>query len=160
MTFEGTIVPRLGLAGERPEPAVTVQRFIGIWPGQACARAKTAAALVNTYWRIVKLQGVVVEAVSGRREPHLVLRRSDDHMGYTATIGCNMLGGTFETEGDRLSFSPAAATRMACPPPLAEMERRLDEVFGGARRWQILGNTLALKDEAGNDLALLKAVYF
>jgi uncharacterized lipoprotein YbaY/heat shock protein HslJ/uncharacterized lipoprotein NlpE involved in copper resistance len=157
VTFEGTITHRPGITGERPEPVVTVQRFIATWPEQACARAKAAAPLVNTYWRIVRLQGSALHAVTGRREPHLVLRQSDEHSNYTATIGCNTLMGTFEIAADRLSFSLPAATKVGCPVPLAEMERRLGEVLDDARRWQILGNTLLLKDEAGDDLALLEA---
>jgi uncharacterized lipoprotein YbaY/heat shock protein HslJ len=160
VTFEGTIAHRPGIKGKRPESVVTVQRFIATWPEQACARAKAAAPLVNTYWRIVTLQGGAFHAVAGRREPHLVLRQSDDSMGYIATIGCNTLMGTFETAADRLSFSLPAATKVACPPPLAEMERRLGEVLDGVSRWQIIGNTLSLKDAAGEDLALLEAVYF
>jgi uncharacterized lipoprotein YbaY/heat shock protein HslJ/uncharacterized lipoprotein NlpE involved in copper resistance len=160
VTFEGTIVPRTGLAGAEPGSVVTVQRFIGIWPEQACARSKATAPLVNTYWRIVRLQGGAVEAVTGRREPHLVLRQFDERLGYTATIGCNTLVGTFVTAADRLSFSLPTAAEVACPPLLAEMERRLGEVLDGARRWQIIGNTLSMKDAAGEDLALFEAVYF
>jgi uncharacterized lipoprotein YbaY/uncharacterized lipoprotein NlpE involved in copper resistance len=110
VTFEGTIALRPGTTGERREPVVTVQRFIGTWPEQVCARAKVAASLVNTYWRIVQLQGGTVRAVAGRREPHLVLGQFDERLGYTATIGCNTLAGTYETAADQLSFSPPAAT--------------------------------------------------
>ncbi len=129
-----------------------------ILPCPGPSQLRTNAPLVNTYWRIGRLQGGAVRAVTGRREPHLVLRQSEDSPGHTATIGCNTLMGTFETAADRLSFSPPAATRMACPPPLAEMARRLGEVLVGPRRWQIIGNTLSLKDAAGKDLALLEAV--
>jgi heat shock protein HslJ len=127
-------------------------------PGSSQLRIN--APLVNTHCRIVRLQGDAVRAVTGRCEPHLVLRQSQDSLDYTATIGCNTLMGTFETAADRLLFARPAATRMGCPPPLAEMERRLGEVLPGAPRWQIIGNTLSPKEAAGEDSALLEAVYF
>jgi heat shock protein HslJ len=49
---------------------------------------------------------------------------------------------------------------MACPPPLAGIEKRLGEILNGTRRWIILGNTLSLKDKNDNELALFEAVYF
>ena len=48
---------------------------------------------------------------------------------------------------------------MACPPPLVTLERRLGATLAGARRWQIRGSTLVLKGEAGDELAILEAIY-
>ncbi|OGB02168.1 MAG: hypothetical protein A3E25_17585 [Burkholderiales bacterium RIFCSPHIGHO2_12_FULL_69_20] len=58
-----------------------------------------------------------------------------------------------------MSFSPAATTLMACPPPLVTLEQRLGATLAGARRWQIRGSTLVLKGEAGDELAILEAIY-
>ena len=57
-----------------------------------------------------------------------------------------------------LTFSPAAATRMACPPPLDGLERRLTEALASVRRFRIIGDTLELFDEGGATVALLEAV--
>lgn len=139
---------------------MVVDRFVGTWPGQTCSRARADASLVNTYWRIVRLQDEALGTMPGRREPHLVLRASAEAGRYSATVGCNQLNGSFETAGDRLSFAHAASTRMACPSPLADLERRLGEVLDAVREWRILGNMLSLKNEQGGDLALLEAIYF
>lgn len=48
---------------------------------------------------------------------------------------------------------------MACPPPLVTLEQRLGATLAGARRWQIRGSTLVLKGEAGDELAILEAIY-
>lgn len=160
VTFEGTLTRRPGMDGDRLEPAVTVERFIGTWPNQACDRSRADAALVNTYWRIVRLRGESISATSGRREPHVVLKSVDGQASYAATVGCNQLIGPFESSGERIAFKHAATTRMACPPPLAELERRLGDVLDSARQWQIRGSTLELKDATGAPVALLEAVYF
>jgi uncharacterized lipoprotein YbaY/heat shock protein HslJ len=160
VTFDGAIANRPGMKGEGFEPQVTVERFVGTWPGQSCTQAKAEASLVNTYWRIVWMHGEAIDPVPGRREPYLLLRQSDDDPGYAATVGCNQLIGQFETAADGLSFSRAASTLMACPPPLAEMEQQLVAVLDGTRRWRILDDTLSLKNAAGDDLARLEAAYF
>lgn len=160
VTFEGTLTQRPGMEGGRLVPTVTVERFIGSWPSQACERAKADASLVNTYWRIAQLHGEPMTVAPGRREPHVVLRQTAEGLSYAATVGCNQLVGAFEMTGDRLTFKPAATTLMACPPPLAELERRLGEMLDAVRHWQIRGSTLELKDSAGRSTALLEAVYF
>lgn len=117
-------------------------------------------SLINTYWRIVRMQGDEIKPAPGRREPHLLFRQSEAGPSYAATVGCNQLVGQLKTKGDHLSFSRGATTLMACPPPLAGLEKQLGEVLNGTRRWVILGNTLSLQNKAGKELALFEAVYF
>jgi copper homeostasis protein (lipoprotein) len=86
VTFDGTISSRPGMESDRLEPTVTVERFVGTWPGQSCARAKADASLVNTYWRILantlslgeascwlsrRLRNRRLQAVRGHRRPRL-----------------------------------------------------------------------------------------
>ena len=160
VSLEGSIKQLPGMEQGRVEPTVTVERFVAAWPNQSCSRSKADAPLVNTYWRIAQLQGEATTVVAGRREPHIVLKRTAEASSYAATVGCNQLVGGFEASGTTLSFNAAASTRMACPPPLAAMERRLQETLERVRRWQRKGNTLVLEDQQGKALALLEAVYF
>lgn len=160
VTFEGTVTQRPGMEGDRLVPTVTVERFINVWPEQACSRARAQASLFNTYWRIVRLDGETLTPAPGRREPHLLLRETQEGSSYAATVGCNQLVGAVQASGEQLSFKPAATTRMACPPPLAELERKLGSALERARRGRIVANTLALEGETGAELALLEAVYF
>lgn len=160
VSFEGTITRHPAMEGDRLESAVTVERFISTWPAQACSRARANASLMNTYWRIVRMQGDEIKPAPGRREPHLLFRQSEAGPSYATTVDCNQLVGQLETTGEHLSFSRGAITLMACPPPLAGLEKQLGEVLNGTRRSVILGNTLSLQDEAGKELALFEAVYF
>lgn len=160
MSLEGSIKQLPGMELGRVEPTITVERFVGAWPNQSCSRSRADAPLVNTYWRIVQMQGEATTVVAGRREPHIVLKQAGEGSSYAATVGCNQLVGKFESSDATLAFKGAASTRMACPPPLADMEWRLQQTLEQARRWQRKGNTLVLEDEQGKVLALLEAVYF
>jgi len=118
----------------------------------------TNASLANRYWRITELAGNPVPPPTGsQREPQLILRDTDGKQTYSATVGCNGISGSYSVSGDAITFSSGMSTLMVCPPPLDTMERDLRSAIGGTRRWQILGNTLALKDETGTRLALFEA---
>ena len=160
VTFEGALVERPRADGGGTEPTILVERFVAAWPEERCERARAAAALENTYWRIVRLGPAEQHAADGRREPHLVLAAGGKPGRFSATVGCNQMTGGYRVDGDAVAFSAAASTRMACPPPLDEAERRLAAALAAAARWRIVGNTLELLDSDGNGVALLEAVYF
>ena len=87
----------------------------------------------------------------------MVIRRAKN--GYTATFGCNRLIDGYQVEGDKIEFTSGAATRMAWPPPLHEMEGWLLNVLGTARSWPINGQVLELFDGGGGSIATFEAVY-
>ncbi len=160
VTLEGTLAHRPPMEGAGLQPTLVVTRFIHAWPGQACERARADASLTNTYWRIVELFGTEVVTAEKRREPHLILKEEEGRLSFAATVGCNSMHGGCAVEGENISFSAVASTRMACPPPLDEMERRLADALIDVQRWQIVGSTLELQNDAGERVALFEAVYF
>lgn len=157
VTFAGGIEQRPRADGEGTEATVIVERFINVWPGETCERNRADAALINTYWRIVRLGDEDIRAVDGRREPHVVLRIQDAR--FSATVGCNQMAGGYEASGETLRFSQVASTMMACPPPLDQRERRLAEALANTRSWHIAGQVLELRDGEGRPVALCQAVY-
>lgn len=160
VTLEGSIAPRPKMEGEGTEPSLVVQRFVHAWPDLTCERARADASLTNTYWRIVRLGQESVGVGEEGREPHLLLREDGEGARYGATVGCNQLGGAFTIDGEELAFGPAAATMMACQPPLDALERALGETLARTRGWRIEASTMELVDERGAPLALFEAVYF
>jgi len=160
VTLEGTIANRPPMEGTGLQPTLVITRFIHAWPGQACERARADASLMNTCWRIVELSGAEVVAAEKRREPHLLLKVEEGRLSFAATVGCNAMHGDCAIDGEKISFSAVASTRMACPPPLDEMEQRLADMLIDAQRWQIVGSTLELLNDAGERVALFEAVYF
>jgi copper homeostasis protein (lipoprotein) len=153
-TLEGTISLRPAMEGP-DRRTVTVDRFVGVFPGETCARPAGVPALTGNYWRIDTLGAAPVVRPEGGREPFLVLRADS----FNASVGCNMMRGGYETDGEALTFGPAASTMMACPEPLDGWERALAATLGTTARYGIDGDRLVLMDEAGATLATFRAVY-
>lgn len=61
----------------------------------------------------------------------------------------NRYSASYQTDGDRLFVSPAAATRMACAPLLMRQEARFLSLLAGVRRWSVAGGALTLYSEDG-----------
>ncbi len=155
-TIEGELALREGMEGGAVD-SVVVHRFIAVWPALGCAQAAADASLTDTYWRILRLGALAPGVAEGAREPHLVLHAAEGR--FAATVGCNQMGGGFETDGGALRFGQTASTLMACPPPLDAAERALAATLAATAGWRINGNALELFDAAGAPIALLEAVY-
>ena len=159
VTLDGAIEPRAKMEGEGTEPAVVVRRFIHTWPGQTCEQARGTPELTNTFWRLVQLMADPVTAFDDRREPHLLLRPGEPAM-YSATVGCNTLGGGYVVAGDTLRLNPGVSTLLGCPAPLESLERDLTATLAQVRHWRVLAGTLEFYDAERRPLALFEAVYF
>ena len=68
--------------------------------------------------------------------------------------GCNRFGGTYELKGDSLTFSPLAATRMACANDMAK-EQAFFDMLGKVKGMKLEGDRLELLDGQGKVLASL-----
>ena len=70
--------------------------------------------------------------------------------------GCNRFTGTYQQNGDRLTFGKMAITFMACPEGM-ETERDFVTALEQVRSWKILGEHLELFDGNGAFLARFEA---
>lgn len=121
-------------------------------PQQAVA---TGAPLLGTRWRLVEVSGrPVPPATTPAREAHLVLEAEGQRA--VGSGGCNRFTGGYTLEGDRLAFSPMAATRMACVDgepvegPFLQALERVD-------RHRVEGDRLVLTGgDAGPDQVVLR----
>ena len=120
----------------------------------AAAMPAAAQPLTGTDWRITALGGAAVPPEA--REPVIRLDPGPDAASFTASAGCNRFGGSARIEGEALTFGPARATRMGCPPPLDAAESALSDALTGTVRWELEGGTLRLLDAGGS--VLLEAV--
>ena len=68
----------------------------------------------------------------------------------SSTIGCNRMVGKATSEAEHLRFGPMASTRMACLPPLDQLETKYLAALDTVRAWRIDGTTLSLLDENGH----------
>ena len=91
----------------------------------------------------------VLAGETGQRAPFLRFQA-----GRVAGLGgCNRFGGTYVHKGDRLSFSPLAATRMACPGVVMKAEQAFFDMLAKVKGMKLSGEALELLDGNGRALA-------
>ena len=106
------------------------------------AQLPANAALENTYWKLVELNGRPVQALPGEREAHILL-----FSGHASgSSGCNKLMGRYTVSAGTLRIGPLASTRMACPPAMMEQETTLTAALDRPSIYRITGETLSLLD--------------
>jgi len=112
-------------------------------------------ALVGTRWKLIELYGKPVADKINDKEPFLQLLETDSL--YSASGGCNGIGGTFTLAGHgRIQFSQGRATMMACEN--MEVEAELTNVLTTADNYTISGKTLSLNKARMAPLARFEAV--
>jgi len=105
---------------------------------------------ISGNWRIEAIDGAAGLDVS-RAEMAL------DGTGAAAmTVGCNRLRSRATIANAEITFGPVASTRMACPPPLPEIEGRFVAVLADVRTFKVEEGRLRLLDARGNVLVRLQ----
>ena len=157
VSFDGRFVVSAGESGAPVREQLVVERFDRIWPGATCgARSPAKAALLETYWRPVEIEGGPVAVRPGTREPHFVLSAEGKRVrGFT---GCNTLAGAFAQGADGFRFKALAVTRMACVPD-NDLETRFLTALDATAAQRVVGETLELRDRDGKLRMRLEARY-
>ncbi len=156
-SFDGRIVEEPPAGGNGPQEVVHVDRFVGVWTGEACQAVHGDRPLVETRWQILRIGDTVLETEGDRPVPFVQLQAGGDGPRFAASVGCNTMAGSFGIEAGRLRFGQVITTLMACPQQLADAEELLGRVLGDVRGWRIAGDRLELLDEAGAVIAELNA---
>jgi len=99
-----------------------------------------AARLEDTHWYLTMLGDTPM------RGPTMILYPKERRVSGSG--GCNSFDGSYELDGDRLTFGPLASTRMACPKGM-DTEQAFHEAMGRVSGWKIEGQHLELFDTAG-----------
>lgn len=100
-------------------------------------------------WRIVAVSGV--DGLEPARTHAEVTQER-----FASTIGCNRIAGKSTFSGNKLTFGPMMATRMACPPPLDEVERAYLAALQNVRGFRFEGANLVFLGEDGAPLVTLE----
>lgn len=79
--------------------------------------------------------------------PQLVL---DEDGRLHGTDGCNRLIGSWEQDGDRISFGAVGSTMMACPD--------VDTWLSGANSARVDGDVLRVHDDTGTEIGTLDRI--
>ena len=120
----------------------------------AAARTKPDVPLINTYWKLVELNGAAVQAGEGK-ELHMVLKGQNQLSGYA---GCNQFMGSFTTSGNAVSVGPVAATRRMCEGVM-DQENAFLLALENASRYRISGDHMSVTDAQGAVTMRFVAVY-
>ncbi len=135
-----TQIPAFSAAEDEPLE-ILVSRVGGGRGGPRSTPPTPNASLVNTYWKLIELDGQPATLGAGKRELHMVLTSGGSRLrGFS---GCNRFTGDYERNESQLRFRPLAATRMACMEGM-EQEQRFLAALGEVVRFTISGNSLAL----------------
>ncbi|WP_170409537.1 YbaY family lipoprotein [Ruegeria atlantica] len=110
-------------------------------------QAPGAATLEGTNWIATGLHGVPLET---ERRPALSFAQDG---AFSGTGGCNRFSGQAKIVGTNIEFPDnMAATLMACPPPLDEVERQFFKALQGVSAYVFKGDTLVLLDSSGQSV--------
>ena len=110
-----------------------------------------APPLASTAWMAEDIGGsVVIDDVRSTME-------FDDSGGVSGDAGCNRYSGSATVEAEAITFSPLAATRMACVPAVDDQEQRFFDALGRTTGYElrINGAVLALNDADGTPVMTL-----
>lgn len=111
--------------------------------------------ITDRRWKLVELDGKPVADKINGKEPFILLHAND--MRYSASGGCNGIGGTFTFEKNgRIKFSSGMSTKMACEN--MEIEIGLTKALNIADNYSIDGGDLSLNKARMAPLARFKAV--
>jgi len=111
--------------------------------------------ITDRKWKLVELAGKPVADKVNGKEPFILLETKENR--YSASAGCNGIGGTFVMEGNgRIKFSPGLSTMMACGD--MEIENEFKRVLLTADNYSFSGDNLSLNKARMAPLARFKAV--
>jgi len=117
--------------------------------------ANNTTNLVGTKWKLTELYGKPVADKINGKEPFLELLETDSQ--YTATAGCNGIGGTFSIlKNGKIKFSQGMSTMMACEN--MDVEIQLKKALTLADNYSVSDNTLSLNKSRMAPLARFKAI--
>jgi heat shock protein HslJ len=131
-----------------------VERFIRVSPGETCGARFATEPLENTYWKLTRLADTAVTVAAQQQEPHFILNSQSRRVGGSG--GCNRLTGSYELNGDNLTFGQMAGTMMACLEGM-DTEKAFLKALGQVKKWKIAGQHLELFDAAGKLVARFEA---
>ena len=98
----------------------------------------------------MELAGKAVPTEPAARQPAIEFVANGRVAG---TDGCNRVSANYTLNGERITFGPMIATRMACPDA-DDVERRFAAALAGTAGWRIAGGRLEFHDATGKPLAI------
>ncbi|HZW77664.1 MAG TPA: META domain-containing protein [Flavobacteriaceae bacterium] len=109
--------------------------------GEGLKDKNPEAKITGNFWELQSLNG---EAISHPDDPRKIgFELRDDENRISGFAGCNNFFGSYNREGDKISFSQMGATRMACLQSTFD-ENEFLKIFEAVDRYEIKNNELKL----------------
>jgi heat shock protein HslJ len=106
--------------------------------------------LVGTTWSLTSIYtGDAVSSTISESEATMTLTQDGSVAGAAS---CNRFHGTYTTDGDRLSFSELASTKMLCPDDIMNQETIFLGAMAAVEGFAIEGSSLTVTDGANAPL--------
>lgn len=121
----------------------------------ACGTTDTSAKLAGTSWKLVSY-GLVEGQISAVEGIDTQLDFGSDG-SVSGSMGCNRFSGSYSQKGDSLTFSPIAATEMACPEPQMTQESSAFQVMVETVKFKMKEDTLTIFSADGRSKLVLSA---
>ena len=112
-----------------------------------------SSRLENIYWKLTQLGKTKISAASQEQAAHLIFYSRTHRVSGSG--GCNRVTGSYQVDGEQLTFSQMAGTLMACIAGM-DTEKAFLQALGRVNKWKIKGQFLYLLGD-GKVLAKLEA---
>lgn len=151
----GGRLSRLLSVGNTIDPAEAYRAFRGRDPqvqalmrkrGFGGAPAGAASTITGREWVLATLNGRPAPLGAGKRPA--TLRLEGETRTAAGFAGCNRFSGSYTLDGSRLTFGPAAATKMACAEGM-DLEQRFLALLPSVVSFELKDSTLRLKNRSG-----------
>lgn len=98
--------------------------------------------LFDTKWQLTELNGKPVPNEVNGKQPFMAFDKKENR--YSASGGCNGIGGTFELKSNKkIKFSQGMSTMMACED--MSVEQGINQMLGKADNFELTSGLLILK---------------
>ena len=122
----------------------------------ACGAAEPSDNLAGTSWKLVSYGPVENQTPAAEGIDTKVDFGSDGSV--SGSMGCNRFSGSFSQKGDTLTFSPIAATEMACPEPQMTQESSAFQVMVETVKFERNENSLTIFSPDGKNKLIFSSI--
>lgn len=119
------------------------------------AHVQEVTSLSDTHWQVT---GYMVDGEFLTPDSSFAATLDLGAEGAFSGKVCNSYRGEFTTEGNRISFGPAAMTMMMCPGAVGEFEPIFHALLSASTQFEMVGNELTFSNSDG-EVTLQFAAY-
>lgn len=133
--------------------ALTASLLAGVFLVSACGgddAAEAPPSLDGTSWTLVEGMDITIP-------DDVEMTIAFEAGRASGSGGCNRFTGSYEQDGESISFGRLASTRMACLEEVMSAEQAYHSALESVTSWSATGGVLVLSDSSGEALLRYEA---